>query len=74
MWDKFKSILEDFQTQCIPDKCIRKTKTRKPLWWNQEIGRKVQEKKRDFKNYKGSNWMEDLNHYRQMCDEVNNQI
>ena len=55
MWDKFKSILEDFQTQCTPDKCIRKTKTRKPLWWNRETGIKVQEKKRAFMNYKGSN-------------------
>ena len=70
MWDIFKRILQEIVIQCIPYRTIRKG-SRKPLWWTQEIGMNVREKKRAFSKLKNSEEEADLIWYRQIRDELN---
>ena len=70
MWDIFKNLLEKIVGQCIPFRAIRKGK-RKPLWWTQEIGKKIGEKKKAFSKFKSSEEEIDLIRYRRVRDELN---
>lgn len=70
MWDAFKEKLEEIVVQCIPYRAIRK-RNRKPVWWTQEIGRKIREKKSAFSKLQCSGEEEDLIGYRQVRDELN---
>ena len=69
MWDIFKGVLKEIVGQCIPYKAIREG-NRKPLWWTQEIGRKIRDKKRAFRNLQNSGEEVDLIRYRQVRDEL----
>ena len=73
MWDIFKGILEEIVRQCIPYRAIRKG-SRKPLWWTQEIGIKIREKKKAFSKFKSSEEEVDLVRYRQARDGLNRTI
>ena len=70
MWDTFKHIINVVQEQCIPMKAIR-NKSRKPLWWNQEIARKISEKKRAYKKLQVENNIQNLSDYRMARNELN---
>lgn len=69
MWDIFKGVLKEIVMQCVPYKVIRKG-SRKPLWWTQEIGTKMREKKRAFSALQNSGEEFDLIRYRQVRDEL----
>lgn len=69
MWDIFKGVLKDIVMQCIPFRAIRKG-SRKPLWWTQEIGMKIREKKRAFSKLQITGEEVDLIRYRHVRDEL----
>ena len=69
MWDIFKGVIQEILVQCIPYKAIRKG-SRKPLWWTQEIGSKIKEKKRAFSKLQNTGEEVDLIRYRKVRDEL----
>ena len=69
MWDIFKGVIQEIVVQCIPYKAIRKG-SRKPLWWTQEIGSKIKEKKRAFSKLQNTGEEVDLIRYRKFRDEL----
>ena len=69
MWDIFKGVLKEIVVQCIPYKAIRKG-SRKPLWWTQEIVKKIREKTRAFSKLQNNGEEVDLIRYRQVRDEL----